>query len=188
MSHVRTCTIVHNMNLSHMKKIFKSNDENWYYLLKIHTRNLKCSFHLTGTKIRKGRAGGKWLQMDFEHCTSNLSLSPEISKKPLQHILYIININVNNRYNVNQQMYTLRYNYNNVFIHVNYYMFPASLAHHQGEHRCIKQSLHHIIISSMWNCHRFINEALIEMNMCNENYKILNYKNYKIFGYYNSYI
>lgn len=58
-SHVRTWTIVHNMNLSHMKKRFKSNDENWCYLLKIHTRNLKRSFHSTGTKIKKGRAGGK---------------------------------------------------------------------------------------------------------------------------------
>jgi hypothetical protein len=46
------------MNLSHTKKRFKSNDENWCYLLKIHTRNLKCSFHLTGTKIKKGREGG----------------------------------------------------------------------------------------------------------------------------------
>ena len=33
-SHVRTWTIVHNMNLSHMKKKkkFKSDDENWCYL------------------------------------------------------------------------------------------------------------------------------------------------------------
>jgi hypothetical protein len=125
--------------------------------------------------------------MDYEHCTTNFSLSPQISKKPLQHILYIININVNNIYNVNQQMYTLHYNYNNVFIHVSSYMFPASLAHYQGVHRCIKQLLHHIIISSMWNYHKFINEALIETDMCNENYKILNCKNYKIFGHYNSY-
>jgi hypothetical protein len=125
--------------------------------------------------------------MDYEHCTSNFSLSPEISKKRLQHILYIIDINVNNCYNRNQQMYTLCYNYNNVFIHVNSYIFPGSLAHHQGVQRCIKQSLHLIITSSMWNCHKFINEALREMDMGNENYKILNYKNYKIFGHYNSY-
>ena len=125
--------------------------------------------------------------MDYENCTSNFSLPPEISNKPLQHILYIININVNNCYKVNQQMYTLRYNYNNVFIHINSYMFSASLPHHQRVHRCLKQFLHLIIISSMRKCHKFINEALIEMDVCNENYKILNYKNYKIFGHYNSY-
>lgn len=62
-------------------------------------------------------------------------------------------------------------------------MFPASLVHHQGVHRCIKQLLHLIIVSSIWYCHKFINVALIDRDMCNENYKILNYKNDKIFGH-----
>jgi hypothetical protein len=99
-----------------------------------------------------------WLQIRYKHCTTNFSLSSELLKKPLQHILYIINTNVNNRYNINQQMCTLRYNYNNVFIHANSYMFPTSLAHNQGVQRCIK---HLIINSSMWNCLKFINVSLM---------------------------
>lgn len=46
------------------------------------------------------------------------------------------------RYNTNVTMYinkkhTLRYNYSNVLIYVNFYMFRASLPHHQGVHNYI---------------------------------------------------
>jgi len=46
------------------------------------------------------------------------------------------------RYNTNITMYTnkkhtLRYKYSNVLIYMNFYMFRASLAHHQGVHNCI---------------------------------------------------
>lgn len=55
-SHVHTRTIVHKMDMSDMIKDLKA----WWKLVlfkKIHTRYLKCSFHLTGTKMKKGRAG-----------------------------------------------------------------------------------------------------------------------------------
>ena len=52
---------------------------------------------------------------------------------------------------------------------------------------CVKQLLHLIIVSSMRNCHKFINAALIKTDMCNKKYKILNYKNYKICGHCNFY-
>jgi len=42
-----------------------------------------------------------------------------------------------------------------MFSYANSYMFPALLTHHQTVHSCIKQSWHFIIISNMWNCHKF---------------------------------
>jgi len=49
-------------------------------------------------------------------------------------------------------MHTLRYNYNDVSVHINSYMFRPSLAHHQRVHSFRKQSLDLIIISNAWNC------------------------------------
>jgi len=40
---------------------------------------------------------------------------------------------------------------------MNSYMFWASLARHPEEHCCTKQSLDLFVISSMWNCRKFIN-------------------------------
>jgi len=49
-------------------------------------------------------------------------------------------------------MHTFLYNYNNVLIRINFYMFLTSLAHPQGVHSCIKQPLGLIILSNMRNC------------------------------------
>jgi len=62
-------------------------------------------------------------------------------------------------------MHTFLYNYNNVSVHINSYMFRASLAHDQGFHSCIIQSLDIIIICNMWNDRRFIDVRFIEMDM-----------------------
>jgi len=41
--------------------------------------------------------------------------------------------------------------------YINCYMFRASLAHNQGVHICIKQSLNHFILSNMQqNCRKFV--------------------------------
>jgi hypothetical protein len=45
------------MNLSHMKNDLKTMMKTSAIYKKIHTRNLKCSFHLTGTKMKRRRAG-----------------------------------------------------------------------------------------------------------------------------------
>jgi hypothetical protein len=42
-----------------MKKDIKRTMKPGAIYKKIHTRNLKCSFHLTGRKMKKVRAGGK---------------------------------------------------------------------------------------------------------------------------------
>jgi len=63
-------------------------------------------------------------------------------------------------------MHTFRYNYSNVSVHTISYMFHASLAHHQGFHSCIIQSLDLIIICNMWNGRRFIDVRYIETDMC----------------------
>ena len=34
------------------------------------------------------------------------------------------------------KMQTFRYNYYNILTYINYYMFWASLAHHQGDNAC----------------------------------------------------
>jgi hypothetical protein len=47
------------------------------------------------------------------------------------------------------KMHTFRYNYNNVLIYVNLYVFRATLVYHQGLYGCIKKSLDRIIISSI---------------------------------------
>ena len=54
------------------------------------------------------------------------------------------------------KMHTLIYNFNNVLIYKNCYMFRSSLVHHQGVCSCIKHTFDLIIISSMWNCRTFI--------------------------------
>ena len=74
----------------------------------------------------------------------------------------------------------------NVLIYINSYMFWASVAH-QGVHSCIKQSFDLIIISSMWNCCQFTNLSFLEMDICTENYKTLNYKNCNDQIFYNFY-
>jgi hypothetical protein len=40
------------------------------------------------------------------------------------------------------------------------------MAHHQGAHSCVKQSLKLFVIASMQNCRTFISVLIIEMDMC----------------------
>jgi len=54
-------------------------------------------------------------------------------------------------------MHTLCYNYNYIILYTNSYTFQASLAHHQEMHSNVQQSLDLVIISNMWNFHKFIN-------------------------------
>lgn len=44
-------------------------------------------------------------------------------------------------------------------------MFWASQVHHKGAHSHIKQSLGLIIVSSMWNCRKFINVIFVQMDI-----------------------
>jgi hypothetical protein len=64
------------------------------------------------------------------------------------------------------QMHTICYKYDNIIIYTNSYMFQVSLAHHQEMHSYVQQSLDLVIISNMWNCCKFFNVLLIEMDMC----------------------
>jgi len=66
------------------------------------------------------------------------------------------------------KIHIFRYNYNNIVICTNLYMFLASVAHPQGVRSCIKQPLGLIILSNMWNCYSFIYVWLIESDMCTE--------------------
>jgi hypothetical protein len=69
-------------------------------------------------------------------------------------------------YNVHQQTHTLCYNYSNILTYTNSCIFQASLAHHQGMHSSIKQSLDLSVTSSMWNCINFFGVWFIETDMC----------------------
>jgi hypothetical protein len=48
------------------------------------------------------------------------------------------------------KIHTLRYNYNNVLIYINRYMFRPSLAHQQGVRSCMQQQLDLIISDMYW--------------------------------------
>ena len=47
-------------------------------------------------------------------------------------------------------MHPLHYNYSNVFMYINRYMFLASLAHHHAVHSYMKHQLGLFIISRTW--------------------------------------
>ena len=65
-------------------------------------------------------------------------------------------------------MHIFIYNYNNILISINFYMFLTSLAHPQGVNSHIKEPLDLNILSNMRNCRTFVYVRIIGPDMCTE--------------------